>query len=128
MKPTNLTKLHLHKQSKTLTLVIDDQSYQLSAEFLRVHSPSAEVQGHGPGQAVLVDGKLHIGIAQLKTTGNYGVLIVFDDGHNSGIYTWDYLAELCTHQAACWQAYLDKLKQQNKTRDPDLGVVKLLTP
>ncbi|MBX2807271.1 MAG: DUF971 domain-containing protein [Cellvibrionaceae bacterium] len=128
MLRTAITKLHLHKQRRILELLLANKPYHLSAEFLRVHSPSAEVQGHGPGQAVLVHGKVNIGIDSLKTTGNYGVRIAFDDGHDSGIYTWTYLADLCTHQDQYWQSYLQKLNQEKKNRDPHTSVVQLLDP
>jgi DUF971 family protein len=117
------SKIHLHKKSKTLELVIGNDSHLLSAEFLRVYSPSAEVRGHGPGQEKLVYGKIHVGIKDLKTTGNYGLTIIFDDGHDSGIFSWDYLAELCQNQDSLWQTYLDKLKKHQKTRDPDTTVI-----
>lgn len=117
------SKIHLHKQSKTLEIVIAGQSHSLPAEFLRVHSPSAEVKGHGPGQETLVDGKINVGIEQLKATGNYGLTLVFDDGHDSGIFSWGYLVELCQNQAPLWQHYLKQLKQHNKTRDPHTQVI-----
>jgi DUF971 family protein len=117
------SKIQLHKKSKTLELVIDNKSYILTAEFLRVHSPSAEVKGHGPGQEKLVHGKLHVGIKDLRATGNYGMTIIFDDTHDSGIFSWSYLAELCQNQKTLWQAYLDKLNQHGKNRDPDTTVI-----
>jgi DUF971 family protein len=117
------SKIHLHKKSKQLELVIAGISYQLSAEFLRVHSPSAEVKGHGPGQETLVDGKINVGISELKATGNYGLTLIFDDGHASGIYSWPYLAELCQQEDTLWQQYLEKLKNEKKHRDPHTAVI-----
>ena len=103
-------KIHLHKQSKTLTIEFAQQAYTLPAEFLRVHSPSAEVRGHGVGQEVLVDGKIDVGIQSVTPAGNYGLHIHFDDGHNSGIFSWPYLQELGSHQDDLWQTYLDRLR------------------
>lgn len=97
----------------------------LSAEFLRVNSPSAEVKGHGPGQEVLQWGKLHVKINRLERSGNYALRIHFDDGHDSGIYSWDYFFELCESEAQLWSAYEDKLRAAGKSRDPDTQVVKI---
>ncbi len=120
LKPS---KVHLHKESKILELVFDGDTYQLPAEFLRVHSKSAEVTGHGPGQEVLVDGKIHVGIESMKAIGNYGLQIVFDDDHDSGIYSWGYLVELCRSQQDMWEVYLQRLADQKKNRDPDPRVI-----
>ena len=120
LKPS---KVHLHKESKILELVVDGVTYQLPAEFLRVHSKSAEVTGHGPGQEVLVDGKIHVGIKSMKAIGNYGLQIVFDDDHDSGIYSWGYLVELCRSQQDMWEVYLQRLTDQKKNRDPDTRVI-----
>lgn len=123
MSQSKPSKVHLHKESKILELVINDINYQLPAEFLRVHSKSAEVTGHGPGQEVLVDGKIHVGIESLKAIGNYGLQIVFDDGHDSGIYSWGYLVEMCQHQKNMWNSYIEALKTQEKHRDPHTSVI-----
>lgn len=123
MKPS---RIHLHKQSKTLEIIFSDSCYLLPAEFLRVHSPSAEVRGHGPGQEVLVEGKINVGISTLKAVGNYGVKIQFNDGHDSGIFSWNYLQELGKNQNDFWQAYLNKLKQEKKSRDTNISAVKLV--
>jgi DUF971 family protein len=123
MKPT---KVKLHKQSRILELDFGGQLFQLSAEYLRVHSPSAEVKGHGPGQAVLQFGKKEVGIRQLELAGNYALKIYFDDGHDSGIYTWDYLYDLGKNQESYWQTYLDALQAAGKSRDPDTSVVKFI--
>lgn len=120
------TKIKLHKQSKTLELDFGDQVFTLPAEYLRVHSPSAEVKGHGPGQAVLQYGKAGVGIQQLELAGNYALKICFDDGHDSGIYTWDYLRDLGIHQEEYWQAYLAALQAAGKSRDANTSVVRFV--
>ena len=104
------TTVNLHKKSNTLGLTYgQDETYLLSAELLRVHSPSAEVQGHGPGQEVLQINKEKVGITQLEPIGHYAIKIYFDDGHDSGLFTWDYLRVLSTEQVPRWQHYLDRL-------------------
>lgn len=123
LKPT---QVKLHKKSKTLEIAFGataSSNYILPAEFLRVHSPSAEVRGHGPGQEVLVSGKIDVGITSLKPSGNYGLQIIFDDGHDSGIYSWSYLKELGDNQETLWQQYEEKLKDEGKNRDPHIAVV-----
>ncbi len=84
-------KIHLHKASRELELGYDDGSFRLSCEFLRVYSPSAEVKGHGPGQEVLQVGKKHVAITDIKPVGHYALQLIFDDGHDSGIYSCTYL-------------------------------------
>lgn len=106
MIPTEIT---LHKQSKCLELGYEGTSYQLPAELLRVYSPSAEVQGHGPGQEVLQIGKENVAIDQIEPVGHYAIKIYFNDGHDSGLFSWDYLYTLATEQQARWQDYLDRL-------------------
>ena len=106
----------LHQQSKTLELVYEDVHYQLSAEYLRVYSPSAEVRGHGEGQEVLQTNKEQVGINQLEPSGNYALKIYFDDGHHSGLFTWDYLYDLCLHQDEYWQDYLNRLEKAGYQR------------
>ncbi|HEY7665365.1 MAG TPA: DUF971 domain-containing protein [Xanthobacteraceae bacterium] len=104
------TELRLRKDRKALTAVFDDaQSFELSAEYLRVKSPSAEVQGHSPDERKTVAGKKDVAILEVKPVGNYAVRLVFDDMHSTGIYSWDYLLELGQNQAAYWQDYLDDL-------------------
>lgn len=120
------TKIHLHRLAKTLELVFAGTAYSLSAEFLRVHSTSAEVKGHGPGQETLVDGKINVGIDHLRAVGHYGLQIVFSDGHDSGIYSWSYLKKLCEDQDTLWQAYLEKLRLAKKSRDPHTRAIRLL--
>jgi DUF971 family protein len=109
-----------------LELHFDREQFFLPAEFLRVHSPSAEVKGHGPGQAVLQYGKKEVAITKLERAGNYALKLVFDDGHETGIYTWDYFYELGKNQGQLWQNYLDALHQAGKTREKDTSVVKLI--
>jgi DUF971 family protein len=120
------TKIKLHKQSQQLELHFAAEELFLPAEFLRVHSPSAEVKGHGPGQEVLQVGKKDVQISQLERAGNYGLKIHFSDGHNTGIYTWDYFYELGKNQEQLWQAYLEKLHQSGKSREPDTQIVKFM--
>lgn len=118
--------IELHQQSKTLELrYASGEQYQLSCEFLRVHSPSAEVKGHGPGQEVLQFGKKNVNIQTLQAVGNYAIQPFFDDGHDTGIYSWAYLYELCQNQEAMWQDYLDALREAKASRDPDVQVIEL---
>ena len=118
------TAIKLHKASKTLELHYGDDRYSLSAEFLRVHSPSAEVQGHG--QPILQVGKLNVGFKGAEPAGQYALKLVFDDGHDSGLFTWDYLYELATRQEQLWADYLAALAAAGQSRDPDESVVKLM--
>ena len=122
------SKIQLHKKSKVLELHYGLQHFTLPAELLRVYSPSAEVKGHGPGQEVLQVGKQHVGIDRLEPSGNYAIRIVFDDGHDSGIYSWDYLFELGLQQHKHWQDYLTRLDQAGKSRDPDTSTVRFVDP
>ena len=118
--------IELHTRSRELELKYPgDENYRLSYEFLRVMSPSAEVRGHGPGQEVLQVGKLNVQIKDLKPVGNYALQPVFDDGHDSGIYAWDYLYKLCVNRDTLWQEYLQQLNAAGGNRDPDVQVVKL---
>jgi DUF971 family protein len=123
---TNLpTAINLHKASKTLTLEYGpDESYTLPAEFLRVHSPSAEVQGHG--KPILQFGKLGVGLTKIEAAGQYALKLTFDDGHDSGLFTWEYLYQLAVRQEDLWNDYLDALRAAGKTRDPGQSVVKLM--
>ncbi len=105
--PTNLT---VRQQSKLLEIAFDDGSeFSIPFELLRVYSPSAAVQGHGPGQEVLQVGKRDVGIKGIEPVGNYGVKPLFTDGHESGIYTWDYLYKLGNEQQALWHDYVGRL-------------------
>ena len=111
------TELKLHKDKRVLTVSFDDgSSFALPAELLRVLSPSAEVQGHSEDQRVTVAGKRTVGILRLEPVGNYAVRIVFDDGHDTGLYSWIYLHELGEQQDARWQAYLADLAAKGLTR------------
>jgi DUF971 family protein len=115
------TEITLHKKSRTLELGFDDGShYQLSAEFLRVCSPSAEVRGHGPGQETLQTGKRNVEITALEPVGNYAVQPTFSDGHSSGIYSWDVLHRLCASHDELWADYLERLEKAGASRDIDL--------
>ncbi|MBT4833517.1 MAG: DUF971 domain-containing protein [Porticoccaceae bacterium] len=102
-----------------------DVRFKLPAEYLRVFSPSAEVRGHGKGQEVLQVGKRQVRIESIQQSGNYAIQITFDDGHDSGIFTWDYLFELGSNQTDNWANYLQRLHQASQSRDPDTQVVKL---
>ena len=106
--PTNLT---IRQQSKLLEIAFDDgAAFSIPFELMRVYSPSAEVKGHGPGQEVLQVGKRNVGIEGVEPVGNYAVKPLFTDGHNSGIYTWDYLYKLGREHDALWQDYLQRLQ------------------
>jgi len=112
-------EIRLAKAEKRLEIDFDDgRSFSYPAEFLRVESPSAEVQGHGPGQKTLVAGRRHVGIMEVEPVGHYAIRIRFDDLHDSGIYSWDYLLHLGENQDSLWQAYLDALAERGLTRDP----------
>jgi DUF971 family protein len=123
------TDIKLHKQSATLELdYADGSNHCLSAEFLRVHSPSAEVRGHGEGQQVLQLGKRPVKLLNIEAVGNYAVKLSFDDGHDTGIYSWPYLYELCCEEKSLWNKYLDKLRAAGGSRDPlppDTQVIKI---
>lgn len=110
--------IHLHRRSATLELVFATGSYTLDAEFLRVHSPSAEVRGHGRGQEVLQTGKRGIGIESLSQVGNYGLKLIFDDGHDTGIYSWFYLHDLAVNRDRLWRDYLERLEAAGASRTP----------
>ncbi len=112
------TEIRLKKAEKRLEIDFDDgKSFALPAEYLRVESPSAEVQGHGPGQKTLVPGKASVGIRSLESVGNYAIRIVFDDGHDTGIFSWAYLRELGLEQPARWRNYLAALQAAGMSRE-----------
>jgi DUF971 family protein len=114
------TEIKLHKKSRTLEVAFDDgKAFTFTHEFLRVHSPSAEVQGHGPGQEVLQVGKESVDIETLEQVGNYAIQINFDDGHNTGIYAWDTLYRYGENRDAMWQSYLARLEAAGEKRDPN---------
>ena len=111
------TELRLAKDRKTLNVVFDgDQSFALPAEYLRVKSPSAEVQGHSPDERKTVPGKRNVMILEVNPVGNYAVRLVFDDMHSTGIFSWDYLCELGRNREAYWQQYLDELTSKGLAR------------
>ena len=106
------TEIRLRRQSRVLDVAFDDgQRFELPFEYLRVYSPSAEVRGHGPGQETLQLGKHEVQVTRVDPVGNYAVRLVFNDGHDTGLYTWGYLYELGETRAAKWQHYLDRLQQ-----------------
>jgi len=111
--------LHIHKKSAELEVLFSNEKpIRLSAEYLRVFSPSAETKGHGPGQEVLQYGKRAVQFLDLEFQGNYAVKISFSDGHNSGIYSWDYLIDLAINFEQNWNDYLRRLAQEKRSRDP----------
>ena len=112
------TEIRLRRQEKLLEVAFDDGTrFALPAEYLRVESPSAEVQGHGPGQKQIVAGRRDVGIVTVEPVGNYAVRLVFDDRHDTGIYSWEYLHELGREQEVRWQAYLDELESRGLRRE-----------
>lgn len=118
--------IQLHRRSRELALHYPGgESYRLSFEFLRVHSPSAEVRGHGRGQETLQSGKMHVQLTEVKPVGNYALQLIFDDGHDTGLYSWAYLYELCCDRDSLWEDYLQRLHEAGASRDPDVQVVKL---
>ena len=120
------TRIVVSEQKDTLHLEYQgDVRFSLSAEYLRVFSPSAEVRGHGAGQEVLQVGKRHVLITSLQQSGNYAIQISFDDGHDSGIFTWEYLFELGSNHTDNWAGYVQRLHEANQSRDPDTQVVNL---
>lgn len=113
------TEIKLHQKSRVLEIAFDDGShFQLPCEYLRVYSPSAEVRGHGPGQEVLQLGKEKVNISAIEPVGTYAVAFNFDDGHNTGIYSWEYLHDLGINQDANWKRYLERLAAAGHTRKP----------
>jgi len=112
-------ELRLKQAEKALEISFDDGShFRLPAEYLRVESPSAEVQGHGPGQKTLVPGRAHVGIIGVEPVGNYAVRLIFDDLHDTGLYSWDYLHQLGSEHDTRWRTYLAALKAQGLSREP----------
>jgi DUF971 family protein len=115
---TTATEIILHQQSKLLELAFTDgERYKLPFEFLRVFSPSAEVRGHGAGQETLQYGKRNVNLIGIEPAGNYAIKLIFDDGHDSGLYTWEYLHELGQYRDAMWHDYEHKLKVAGASRD-----------
>jgi len=112
------TEIKLHQASRMLEVSFDDgRTFNLPCEFLRVHSPSAEVRGHGPGQEVLQTGKKDVGIRGVEPVGNYAIQLSFSDNHNTGIYSWDLLYELGARQDELWATYLKKLEAAGASRE-----------
>ena len=113
------TEINLHQQSRVMDITFDDgRQFIMSCEYLRVFSPSAEVRGHGPGQEVLQTGKREVNIAAIEPVGMYAVKFVFTDGHDTGIYSWEYLHDLGKKHESNWRTYLARLQQAGKSRDP----------
>lgn len=112
------TEIVLHQKSRELEIAFaDGLRSKLPFEFLRVHSPSAEVKGHGPGQEVLQVGKRNVNVNGIEPVGSYAIKIEFDDGHDSGLYTWEYLRNLGEHQDEMWQEYLQRMKEAGASRE-----------
>jgi DUF971 family protein len=112
------TEINLHQQSKVFDITFDDgRQFSMPCEYLRVFSPSAEVRGHGPGQEVLQTGKREVNIKAIEPVGVYAVKLVFSDGHDTGIYSWDYLYDLGVKQDANWKTYLARLEKAGALRD-----------
>ena len=113
------TAITLHQKSRVMEIAFDDgRRFSLPFEYLRVYSPSAEVRGHGPGQEVLQVGKRDVEIKEIEPVGNYAVKLVFSDGHDTGLYSWDYLHELGEKQETSWKSYLARLEAAGASRDP----------
>jgi DUF971 family protein len=116
----NPVAINLHQKSRVLEVEYDDgEKFELSCEYLRVHSPSADVKGHGPGQEVLQVGKENVNIKEIEPVGNYAVRLIFDDNHATGLYSWAYLYELGIEHEKNWMNYLDALKQAGHVRRVD---------
>lgn len=117
------TDIVLHRQSRMLEIAFDDGlRARLPCEFLRVYSPSAEVRGHGPGQEVLQAGKRDVNVEAIEPVGTYAVKLVFTDGHDTGLYSWEYLHELARDQDKLWRRYLERLEAAGATREAAGGV------
>ncbi len=113
------TEIKLHQQSRILEVAFSNgDRFEFPCEYLRVYSPSAEVRGHGPGQETLQVGKKNVEIKNIEPVGHYAVVLAFSDGHDSGIYSWDYLHDLGRHQEAYWKAYLLRMEQAGASREP----------
>lgn len=116
------TELVVHQQSGLLEIAFDDAPrVSIPIELMRVYSPSAEVQGHGPGQETLQTGKRHVGIVSIEPVGHYGIKPTFTDGHDSGIFTWPYLLKLGQEQESLWHDYLGRLAASGKDRDEPMS-------
>ena len=119
------TEIKLHQASRILEVAFSDgSSFRFTCEFLRVYSPSAEVRGHGPGQEVLQTGKRDVAITAIEPVGTYAVKLVFSDGHDTGLYSWDTLYELGRDQERLWQQYLQRLQAGGASREPQAQAVR----
>ena len=117
--PPRPTEIRFKKAEKTLDITFDDGTrFSYPAELLRVESPSAEVQGHGPGQKNIVAGRRHVSILEIEPVGHYAIRLTFDDLHDTGIFSWTYLLELGAHMEDRWNAYLAALNANGLSRDP----------
>jgi DUF971 family protein len=113
------TEIQLHQKSRILELTFDDgEHFELTCEYLRVYSPSAEVRGHGPGEEVLQVGKADVNITKIDPVGNYAIVLHFDDDHDTGIYSWDWLYHLGKNHDELWKTYLDKMEKAGQKRSP----------
>lgn len=120
MSTVKPTEINFHKLSRVLELSFDDgTNFKFPTEYLRVNSPSAEVQGHGPGQEVLQIGKEDVNISRIEPVGHYALCLIFDDNHDTGIYSWEYLYALGTEYDNRWQSYLQRLEEAGHTRKTD---------
>lgn len=127
MNPFMPKTIGMHRQSREVELTYNDgKVWRLTCEYLRVFSPSAEVRGHGVGEAILQTGKINLRAKDVEPVGNYGLKFIFEDGHDSGIYTWEYLRKLCEHQEQNWAEYLQQLNEAGASRDPDVSVVRFV--
>ena len=116
------TEIKLHQVSRKLEIAFSDGArFELPYEFLRVYSPSAEVRGHGPGQEVLQLGKKNVGIKSVEPVGSYAVTLTFSDGHDTGIYSWEYLYELGANYVALWDRYVSRMEAAGASREPLAG-------
>jgi DUF971 family protein len=121
-KTPNRTEIKLHQVSRKLEIAFNDGArFELPYEFLRVYSPSAEVRGHAPGQEVLQLGKKNIGIKSVEPVGSYAVTLTFSDGHDTGIYSWEYLYELGANHVALWDRYVSRIEAAGASREPLAG-------
>jgi len=122
-KPTP-TLIELHQKSRVLEIAFSDgKHFSLPYEFLRVYSPSAEVRGHGPGQETLQVGKKNVEITAAEPVGTYAMQLVFSDGHDSGLYSWEYLHSMGINQDAMWQEYLQRMEQAGAKREPGPNIL-----
>ena len=113
------TEIKVRKSSRVLEIAFGEEKFVLPFEYLRVYSPSAEVRGHGPGQEVLQTGKQNVTITQIEPVGSYAIRLIFSDGHNSGIYSWDVLYDLGINHEKHWASYLNELKKNGLSRTPE---------